>query len=852
MASNDMVRILVSDHLERPLGDIDPTQVSELTEVAQVNGEHALTIVTTQELEKTNRLLIRDAMGLWHEYVVLGIQSERQEDGALWHEYYATWSLQYDLSATFIDDMYGCGVRPGQSSEPQTPRRGLECALEGTSRWAIGSITVTTMAAASFYRRSGWEGLQTVVEKWGGELRATITVDALGLVSRAVDLLAHEGSAEAVRRFDYGYDLTGIKRTVSDDIWPCRIVPLGASQETEAGGYTRRPSIESVNGGVMWLQDDDAVPLTRVPDGAGGWEYPTAIIKNDTYEEPADLKAWALEHITEYTRPIVSYEATVAQLTQAGMDTHGVALGDEVVVVDRAFGADGLRLEARVLKVKQSLLDPTQTELTIGNLNPSLGGEITSIERQVTDLAATVENGSSFISSTEWVQHLLGRINTDINATGGFTYITEGQGIRTYDVAVTDPLVGAEANSVVEIKGGTVRIANTKDAQGQWEWKTIFTSGYVNAEVIRAIGLLSGSHVEVDANGVHIYDQNGTEVALYAPTVRIGATTDGNYITVDADSLDVYHGGTNMATFGQTTRIGPSNGTRVVVSGSTVQIIPENRARNALTFGANADDDYAYISYGTDWLQIGPLEIDKDCDLEVPEVWINDSLSIGHSASYGYPMFTVDGSTGVVSAASGIFAMDNPSDTSDPPPVVGLTGSGSYIDLKAGRGTAGNRWRFSKSNQTIWWYDGSAWDPVCPMPAMTAAISGQTDKNLTVAYANLTLAAVTTVGSTLTISGGGIKCAKAGRVMISASAYFGGVSNGNVCNVRALIGSTVAAQASDRANSDRCHLAIPPRITTVAAGDVIYMAVANTSAATGSVEGTRTQTWMTVQYVAYN
>ena len=51
MASTDMTRILVSDHLDAHIGDIDPSQVAELTDVAQVNGEHALTIVTTQELE---------------------------------------------------------------------------------------------------------------------------------------------------------------------------------------------------------------------------------------------------------------------------------------------------------------------------------------------------------------------------------------------------------------------------------------------------------------------------------------------------------------------------------------------------------------------------------------------------------------------------------------------------------------------------------------------------------------------------------------------------------------------------------------------------------------------------------
>ena len=81
---------------------------------------------------------------------------------------------------------------------------------------------------------------------------------------------------------------------------------------------------------------------------------------------------------------------------------------------------------------------------------------------------------------------------------------------------------------------------------------------------------------------------------------------------------------------------------------------------------------------------------------------------------------------------------------------------------------------------------------VDPLSCMTAAISGQTTKSITTTdYTNLTLSAVTTVGSDLTISGGGVKCARAGKVMLSASAYFYGFSNADVCNLRILIGTTV-------------------------------------------------------------
>lgn len=612
-----MDRIMVFNRLDAYLCDLDPKQVHDLRSVEEVNGEHALTITTTHQLEKTNRIVLKDGMGYWHEYVVTGIVDSHETDEGLVTEYYCVWSIQYDLSGTFVDNQYGCGIVPGHASVPHPVQDALAIALSTTNRWQTGTVNVTSMAAASFYRRSGWEAIQTVIEKWGGELQATIDVGQGGVVTRHVDLLEHVGASSATRRFDYGHDVASIKRTVSDEVWPCRIIPLGASQETDEGGYTRRPTIESVNSGVMWLEDADAVPLTRMPDGNGGWEYPTIIVENDTYEVPADLKAWALANITDYTRPRVTYEASVVQLARAGMNPHGVALGDEVVVVDREFGSDGLRISARVVKQECNLLDPTDTVLTIGNITDKLSGQLAELSRQVSEVAEQVASSSIYQSSTEYVSRLLERINNEANTTGGFTYITEGQGIRTYDVAVTDPLVGTEASSVVEVKGGTIRIANTKTAQGQWEWKTIFTSGYVNAEVIRAIGLLTGSHVEVDTNGVHIYDQNGTEVALYAPTVRIGPTAGGNYVTVDStNGLDVRKSGRSVARFGEITRVGASNSLHVTV-GDTYQDPYDHEGQAVSVSDASGG---AFVDIGVTNMEVGNTTV-PSLYMNLPRSW---------------------------------------------------------------------------------------------------------------------------------------------------------------------------------------------------------------------------------------
>jgi len=530
-----MTRIIVCDRTDTYLCEIDPAQIMDIDHEDAVGGVHSLTITTTQVLDKTNRLLLRDDMGIWHEYVVLGIVGTHGAGSDVVNEYYCVWSLQYDLSATFINNMYGCGIVPGHASVPQTAHHALEVALEGTSRWTIGTVTALTMAAASFYRRSGWEGLQTVIERWGGELQATIGVRDVGggiVISRAVDLLEHIGKVEATRRFDFGHDVTSIKRTVSDDVWPCRIVPLGKSVETEAGGYTRRPDISSVNDGTIWLQDADAVPYTRIPDGKGGWEYPTLIVKNDTYEAPADLKEWATEHITDYTRPKVTYEADLAQFVKAGLNPHGVALGDEVVVVDRTFGDNGLRINARVVKISGSMLDPSKTKLTIGNAMESIAGQLAELSNQLNQLEETVSGASDYQATAEYLSNLLDRINEEVNATGGYVYITKGQGQRTYDVAVSNPLVGSEASQVVEIKGGNIRIANSRTSSGDWDWKTVLQSGHILASLITAANIVSG--YIGSANSGNFWNLDTGEFRL-AATATIGGRTVSQLLSdVDA------------------------------------------------------------------------------------------------------------------------------------------------------------------------------------------------------------------------------------------------------------------------------------------------------------------------------
>ena len=512
----DVPRVIVTAHDGTIVGDLDPARLAGLVVVSEVNGENAMTVTTTQELAKGDRLLWRDGMSLWHEYVIESDECEHDMPDAPMHEYYAVWSVQHDLSGTYLTSM------PGTGGTPATAFGALTAALDGTDRWVVGTVDVLTTGSASFWRKSGWESMQTLVEVWGGEVQATIEVGVSGVTARKVDLLQHVGATTATRRYDYGHDATGVTRTVEDQLWTARVMPLGAAEETESGGYGRKITIDEVNGGVAWLEDASAVPYTRVPNGSGGWEVPVQIVENGECKTPADLKAWALDNLETWTTPKVSYEVDVAQLDRAGESALGVALGDECSVVDSTFCEGGLRLTARVMRIEDDLLDPTRTTLTISNLRDTLGDQLASLATATAEATAMLQSMSVTQSTRQWLQGLLDRLNDEINATGGYTYITEGQGIRTYDVAVTDPLVGSEASKVVEIKGGTIRIADSRTSGGDWDWRTVFTSGHIAADLVTAAQLQAGYIGSVTSGNYWNLDTGDLRIAA---TATLGGTT---------------------------------------------------------------------------------------------------------------------------------------------------------------------------------------------------------------------------------------------------------------------------------------------------------------------------------------
>lgn len=479
-----MQRVLVYSHDDQPLFELSPLEVYGLDRKEAVNGEHSLTIRTTRVLEKGQRILTLDNRNRWREHVVYGTDESHESGNKPIGEYYCVWSLMHDLMGTTVSRM------PGVQT-PVMAGVALDAALSGTARWVAGTVTNSNLGGASMYDMGGWEAMQVMTKTWGGEVDVTIEVGLAGVVSRKVDYYDAQGEHVAKRRFDFGADLKGVRRKIPDGPIFCRISPRGKGEETEGGGYGRKITIESVNDGKDWLENTDLAQLVRLPDGNGGWEYPTRIVDNPQIETPSELKEWGLAVLDDYTVPKVSYDVDAIQAAIEGVDIQGVSLGDRVHVVDAKFG--GLRLSARVVSIETDMLDEMAVKVKLGYVSENVGSMLTKLQGDIASVSAAVEavrNGTEMTDT--YLQRLVARLNEEINATGGYWYLIEGQGTRTYDRAVSDPAVGAEATKVIEMKGGSLRIADSKDAQGEWEWDTVFVSGHVAAQLVTAAHLEAG------------------------------------------------------------------------------------------------------------------------------------------------------------------------------------------------------------------------------------------------------------------------------------------------------------------------------------------------------------------------
>lgn len=505
------MRFALFDRWGNPLGDIQ--SVLDAKRTRGTDGTDTLDITVIGEINKDERIIFRDSMGRWAEYICQYPETERASGRPITTAYCS--GSVCELSKVYIED---------RRNRDATASACLAKALDGT-KWKVGTVQAgltTHQANLAFYHEFVSDALQDICDTFGLELQTRIEVEGSTVKARYVDLLEQRGDPESTRRFEYRKDLPSIKRTVDSDNVITRLWCWGKGVEQTdengeaTGGYSRKIGISDVNNGKPYIDADASTLAQWGIAGPDGKTMPAeGVYENGDIDDPAKLLAAGKARLAKACKPSVSYTATVAALGRAGFDPEGVDVGDSVQIIDSAF-TPTLRLEGRVLKIEEDLIGTlADTTLTLGNITQSYTQRMAAQKQQLDKLINSSGAWSDAAGGKGvYIADLIDRINQIMNETGGYVYQTPNQGIYVYDKPIDQ-----HPTQVIQIGGGYWRCASSKKANGDWNWRSLANGKGIFADAIHT-GLLS------DAAGYNSWNLDTGDFKLSARTTVGGKTVD--------------------------------------------------------------------------------------------------------------------------------------------------------------------------------------------------------------------------------------------------------------------------------------------------------------------------------------
>lgn len=506
------MRYMIFDRWGNPLGDL-PYAIKAIRTRA-TDGTDTLDITTIGEINKDERIAFKDSMGRWAEYLCQSTQTARAA-GMPVTVAYCTGSIA-ELSRTYIED---------KRNRNANAKACLAKALEGT-RWAVGTVetgTITGTANLAFYHCTALDAIQKIADTYGLEVQTEYQPDPTGnqIGRRIIHLVEHRGSTNTTKRFEYGKDLTQIKRDIDSGDVITRLYGWGkgieqTNEEGEAtGGYSRKISFADVNNGKPYVQDDQALANWGIVGADGTRHHSEAAVDFPDCEDPKELLNLTKAALKTRTTPVVSYTADVTALGQAGYDPEGTDVGDSVQIIDTSFTTP-LRLEGRILQIEEDLAGSlADTKITLGNIRQSYTQRLAAQQQALDKLVSNSGAWNSAAGGTgPYMKDLIDRINQIMNATGGYTYLKPGQGIYVYDKPIDQ-----HPTQVIQIGGGYWRCASSRKANGDWNWRSLANGKGIFADAIYT-GLLS------DAAGYNSWNLDTGDFRLSARTTVGGKTVD--------------------------------------------------------------------------------------------------------------------------------------------------------------------------------------------------------------------------------------------------------------------------------------------------------------------------------------
>ena len=501
--------ILLLDKNEELTRSID---CYDITRTRELNGENTLDVESNEEILEGDRVLFKDELDDWNEYIVSSVDIER--DSEVKYIAYGEDS-SYELFYSYVDDL-----KPRNENAKTLLGRLLE-----NTRFEVGFVEDVGSISTNFYHTNVRNCIYRMVEILGCDINYTIKVKDNKIVARYVNLYKKIGSNNG-KRFTYRKDLNHIKKTIDYSNICSKLYGYGKGEEIVDDDYDitadnsekdpkygRRINFADVNGGKKYVENND----TRLKYGIGlERKHLENIFIAEDCEDKEELLRLTKEELKKRSKPKISYDINVEDISKyqdMGGIVEGVGLGDEVLISDKSINEKVL---TRVIKIVDHPFTGEDIDITLGNYFIDLADNLVEmeklrqlIERREKLLGEEIKRLAT-MTNKGFLRSVTDLLNKELNDTDGFVYFIPNKGIRIYNKPID-----ANPTKCIELGGGHLRIANKKLANGEFDFTTFGTGDGFTASLIVA-GILKGGKVEFDLeNGTFLIGDSTSNFSMY-------------------------------------------------------------------------------------------------------------------------------------------------------------------------------------------------------------------------------------------------------------------------------------------------------------------------------------------------
>lgn len=526
-----IAEFLIQDRDNNLLAVLDPQECYSSVKDQTINADNTLELVldvshyAAQFLKKDNRIMYRDTIkNKWHEYVMSGIEQEGYKITV------NAESSLYDTLSNWIDfiDITGNTVVTGLQKIFNT------CSPK--SNWNAGTSDIT----GNYQMQRTRYTLKEVIFAWANKVQGEIDERIViynDKPTRYVDIKKSIGSNKGKVLYD-DRDLTDINIEVPVDTIYTMAYGYGKSETVEgteeSKPITFKDIVWTVAGGdpvdkpagQEWVAlPDEYKQKYGYYDTNGVLQHRATGYEESGVEVPSELLQRTYDFLLQNVQDQTIYKLTAADYRALNLNPIEISLGD--VIGARIAKLGDIYISSKVLRYKEDLKNPDNNEFDLENSAKSISDNLINNERQITDLKNRIDR----IGDIVFTQNILDKWNQEINAESGYLVVGSPQdGLAVYNA----PTIVASTKAV-QLKGGSIRIANTK-TNGQFDWSTVMTGDGIIADALYT-GILAGNMFDLDLDsGIVKMGKRNASGVIDAPALQLNA--DGS-ITMKIGGADL-------------------------------------------------------------------------------------------------------------------------------------------------------------------------------------------------------------------------------------------------------------------------------------------------------------------------